>query len=893
MLPRQDQICRDPESTKIEDYDKTRLLRDDTMFLAFYPRRNVHRGILFACIALSDDQLNALIVVDPKIPGRFILREDIRSSWAALEDPLFQVASRLLSKHRYAKEMHPQTFPKAPHQFGYKVSHSTRALAFSCAKRARAAFTMLSALVSFAVALWLTNYEDDCFDEAFMMLTNAREDPLPYVWLKYLQDSIVCDFTPGLRPGGFVDPYRTRWGSGLLLFCRASVPMWLLWGKEDPTLSPSLLYDRSLLFLFPPVEFIDIAKTREATFSNQPLPEEGTYRYSFNSSKPTPPGHFPPTIALHTPLGKEILDRHSLRPSDESHSLPTPPPPRAGSQPANAGTRPPPNVDGYSAFSAGGNYTDLAPAEDRSKILEAGSRQRPGESWGEFFERMKQLGEERKKKETDKDRQRRESREAHAKKSGYSQKSTVFRWEQDDQLPTFFRRTRVSKAEAEFEWNDHTEHQRHFWPHLNEWDLCPQLPRYPGQERGPYSEDEDDDDGYMGSDYAEQSGEVQDKAVGGIALMTVQQVAQRIDGVEGDGCGIQLMSLEEYLKVMHGYHARLEESWDVKLHSTSKDVLSQSNGEVRAIKRLLYGPTTTTLPRWMLTSIINFYNIAINDGGNAIRTYADLPAAWDISRHLRTSPELVCDLSCVRVQRVIMFGNGSTLYILRPSRGSSDTSPWFIATPSATVVLLVYRKGWTTMVEIGRGLLEMGIPFRTVVERICSEPRAERKLTKNTSSLGVKPYRFEGLQAEDFAHYEECCRKVLESSSGRAIRLRGGIVGRIASEVVPDLDVLDGPTFCDELVGHHGELEFRDDRVVEMELDIVCGVYSVNATAGGSVKTHSSLWPKQSTWEKCGLAGDHWSPASEEFYKSRRAAFSSGSFELKGAGKWKIDLRFD
>jgi len=896
-LPPQDQLCKEANSTKPEDYHKVRYLTDENIYLAFYPRRHVHNSKLFAPLAVSDEHLRALIKVDRQRPGWFILEEELRMDWENLEDCLIQFACRLISKNPRQRDFPPVIPPRYPYELGYATSHSTYAVAYSCAKRSRAAFTLLSAFATFALTLWLSEFEDDCFDAAVETLATDRDDPMSHTWLKYLMESVVCDLTPGLRPGGFLDPHSTYWGWTLKFFCRASVPIWLVWGTDEELQLPP--NDAGMSYYMPPAKFIEIHKQRAAVFTEKLLPQEYTYKYTLNPADP----NLDNTYLSSTPLSQEVLTRHSLKPVDANPptgppiSLPhSPARSSTPSQPSTAGhaeARPLPNVDDYYKFSEDGHYADEPrppPNEDRTKILEAGSRQRPGESWAEFSERIEKQLENRKNKETPKERQTREDREAHAKKSGYSKSSTVFLWQRDDMLPTFYRRTRVSKAEAEYEWDDHKESQRRFWPHLNEWDLCPQLPRHPGEQRGPYSDSEDDDDDNGDDEMPEHSPAAsrgaQDKKVGGIMARTVQQVAAREIGERDDEARIRFISLEEYLKLVHGYHPRLKESWDQHLHGSGD---WRNTTEPHVIKRLLYSLETTTLPPWVLKSIMNFHHVAI--GANLDVTYRDLPAAWDISPHPRPSPELVCDMSRLRLQRVIWAIQPSQpLFVLRPPENSRDNSRWFIATPWSTIVLLVYRKGWTTMSEIGRGLLEMGIGFRTVVERQRSAYSPAQYKSK-VESLGSKPHGF-GLKREDFTHYEETSRKVLHSASGRAIRLLGGIAGRIASEVVPDLEVLDGPAVGDSVEGYLGDVEFRDDGVDNKDLDIVSGVYHVNSFTRGSGKTHASLWPKHSTWINSGLAGDHWSPVAEEFYVARKSQFDSNNFTLKGAQKWKMDIRF-
>jgi len=126
------------------------------------------------------------------------------------------------------------------------------------------------------------------------------------------------------------------------------------------------------------------------------------------------------------------------------------------------------------------------------------------------------------------------------------------------------------------------------------------------------------------------------------------------------------------------------------------------------------------------------------------------------------------------------------------------------------------------------------------------------------------------------------------------MRLLGGIVGRLAAEVVPDYDILDGPNLVDvEVVGRHGNSEFVDDAVGDEQLDIVSGVYFVKSTSNSHNKqeSHLSWFPKHGTWLASGLAGDQWLPLAEEWYQSRLSAFDNGTFRLETGTAWKSSIR--
>ena len=127
----------------------------------------------------------------------------------------------------------------------------------------------------------------------------------------------------------------------------------------------------------------------------------------------------------------------------------------------------------------------------------------------------------------------------------------------------------------------------------------------------------------------------------------------------------------------------------------------------------------------------------------------------------------------------------------------------------------------------------------------------------------------------------------------RALRLRGGIIGRLALEDVSDVVVLDGPLFCDDVIGTTDNSVFVDDLISLNDLDIVSGVYRVSVQDHESTFIHHSWWPKHRTWKKSGLYADQWLPNAEFFYAQRIAKFRKKDWDLKGSTTWKESLKFD
>jgi hypothetical protein len=145
----------------------------------------------------------------------------------------------------------------------------------------------------------------------------------------------------------------------------------------------------------------------------------------------------------------------------------------------------------------------------------------------------------------------------------------------------------------------------------------------------------------------------------------------------------------------------------------------------------------------------------------------------------------------------------------------------------------------------------------------------------------------------DYDEYVRARDEVFKSPRARVLRLRSRIIGRLALEGVPDVVVLDGPSFCDEVIGTSENSSFLDDYISINDLEIVSGVYRVSLGEGGEAYVHHSWWPKLTTWQKTGLLGDQWLPNAELFFVQRKKKLESGEWDTKGATAWKESLKYD
>ncbi|TFK31022.1 hypothetical protein BDQ12DRAFT_573117, partial [Crucibulum laeve] len=102
------------------------------------------------------------------------------------------------------------------------------------------------------------------------------------------------------------------------------------------------------------------------------------------------------------------------------------------------------------------------------------------------------------------------------------------------------------------------------------------------------------------------------------------------------------------------------------------------------------------------------------------------------------------------------------------------------------------------------------------------------------------------LDLLDYKHYEEIRDNLLRSSIGRAALMRGGIIWRLAYNVVSLKEVTKGPSPTASqfgvIVGVDAGWNLIDDGISPSAEDIICGVYK-RPTGNGQQTADYSWWP--------------------------------------------------
>lgn len=213
--------------------------------------------------------------------------------------------------------------------------------------------------------------------------------------------------------------------------------------------------------------------------------------------------------------------------------------------------------------------------------------------------------------------------------------------------------------------------------------------------------------------------------------------------------------------------------------------------------------------------VLDIYNFFISN----THTPRAFPPIWDFHPHYH---DLITRNGVFQYQRA-----GRDVHLLGVT-GSPLSSQWYVlAIRDATTILQIFRQSPRSLLGIARDLLNQGTPFHTVkcVKEVPSPPPERPNF-----GLGHRPEGHKFHPCE-YSAYERAKSNILSSAFGRVALLRGGILWRLAKDMVSIKSVTRGPTSScktqGNLVGRYDSYGLVDDFLTSEEEDIICGVYHV------------------------------------------------------------------
>ncbi|KNZ79315.1 hypothetical protein J132_10736 [Termitomyces sp. J132] len=207
----------------------------------------------------------------------------------------------------------------------------------------------------------------------------------------------------------------------------------------------------------------------------------------------------------------------------------------------------------------------------------------------------------------------------------------------------------------------------------------------------------------------------------------------------------------------------------------------------------------------------------------------------------------------------------------------------------ARAVVEVFRQQLSGVGDMARYLATHGIAFNTVKVKPARGYYESPRIQAMSRTLGYfkKEYKF-GI--EDWNTYVKARNNFLSGPAGRAALSAGGIVARIARDVVPVKLVSKGVSADGRKIAQHGEYIFLDDALTLEEKDFICGVYSVYTGYSRDQTSDSSWFPKASVWDGTGANHGFWTADNEAWYEERMQEVTQGHAVPKVSTTWRREL---
>ncbi|KAF4565765.1 hypothetical protein EYR36_002343 [Pleurotus pulmonarius] len=759
-----------------------RALSDDNIYYAFYPT-NPRMGALFDPVNLTIHQIDSEIC--PIEGGPFMLSRALIQNWMCLERFLKSVGDTLL--RRYCHD-HPHMIH---HIELFKIRDivepmilGTRERIHSQVQSILTSFRILSAFVSFTFALWYNPNKDEPFGEAHSIL---RFHMLKYNYSKVylLHTSVILNFSRSLRPGGFVNPFTTRWGCILHKFARLGVPIWLAWGRH-PRHSPTAT---TLHSRFCPPQIV-LARARHRAIHDQTENASlTTLLNSFDTTAYNSPNPVSTRMLPSLPFPQDSsLSYWDERPSDVCAipSIPRNHVPKAWTHHCQHHSR----------------YENLVYQDTRSDDA--------------TVDHVRQLG-------------------MRAMQYGFGEEMSLYMWENEGE------RVWIVPYGVPQVWD--LCKSRVYWPFAKEWDVTAFQDHIP-QGAVPGLDSVNDPLYQQGPVRLPPPATTTPYA---IPLSTFQLRNNPVP------------TLAEYLQRRHGYSCHIpgtNNEW------YAPNPLPPNSG--KPVRYLLYRENRNLVTVEHAAAAVDWYNVLSND--SICRSH--LSARWDIS-HL--SP---CFISPADFWYTLASDpQGSTVYLFH-----SHFSELKLVITSATAVLMIFRNShWDTLRKVILGLLDLGVPFSIAIPRLNGAPSLVRPIHTPTRS----PLYNHDTDQDSEGLYEAhlaVSKEILQTPLGRAARERGGILGRLAKDIVSDEDVLRGPIFATQLVAFDGSTYYYADPMPDAIVEVIIGAFRADDSV-------YSYWPPPSVWDSSYLAGDQWLPDAETWFNGCKA------FTPKAISAWQTTLK--
>jgi hypothetical protein len=235
-------------------------------------------------------------------------------------------------------------------------------------------------------------------------------------------------------------------------------------------------------------------------------------------------------------------------------------------------------------------------------------------------------------------------------------------------------------------------------------------------------------------------------------------------------------SLKDILHKRYGFMAEVPYKTDARMKQC-KSVANECNNMLSALNRIGLKEFHEDV---LALAGMDLYNFVSGNGSMPVA----FPPLWDVAPTFRKR---------IQNHSALGYQNVDNQTHLIGIRTKPFEAQWYlILVPDASTVLQVFREDDMGVLATVRSLLDFGIPFNTVR---CVDRKAKMTKRMNEKSIGLgyrdKHHRFD---RQEYAAYGERKQDILKKGHRRAARMAGGILWRLAQDIVGEKAVTRGPS---------------------------------------------------------------------------------------------------
>ncbi|TCD67304.1 hypothetical protein EIP91_000274 [Steccherinum ochraceum] len=529
--------------------------------------------------------------------------------------------------------------------------------------------------------------------------------------------------------------------------------------------------------------------------------------------------------------------------------------------------------------------------------VEAGSGQLPGESWEEMHHRRKLENQQLAERESALEKQARlRARELSLtyEVPGIERDAAlVYEWIEHSDL--FYKhaliRQLVPKWEVTRTWDRYPDSQKLFDEYRREWDLCREIDKKDREFDEEYEEEDYDEEllqqtntGTLAVPSAQSCAEVVYQAYAAHKQQSRLTVLKKEEDEEPSSLRMSPLEMVRYRYGFTPLHPLLQ------YEAQTKPVLAQAKAEK------VWGFRVSSLN----TSAALHQSLSDLEIGLVKGDMKALGLLWDL--HPQNPAPFNPNLSIRAIQciRKNFRGESEVVYSIETEESRSGSARlWkLIVKDPITVMHILRLQGVHTPESLLEYLVRHGVICSTVftIPGDSKEAKAIPYLEAHrTPILGWIP-KGHKFDAANYRHYEFIRDTFLRRRYCRAALLAGGIVWRLAIEVLGKEPGLKGPSGDVYRYGtwhvYAEDVHGGDDILSDVEEDLISGLYKVYTNQSGRQTEDASWWPKQHTWLRSGLFCGHWTEDCEQWFQKRLKAIRSNQAQPKNAACWKDSLKY-